>query len=173
MKKLFILLIIIIISISCHTTKQVVKDNVKAKTEEKTNVVTTTADVKEVAKQESVIDKGVVNETVEESTITTNYTLPDITTGKQFPIQTIATTRTIKKGEQKDVSSKAIDKSKEKIETKVADKSDYKSEIKAKITDKKETKDKTPAWIWLGSILVITGLFLLAYLVLKRYGFIK
>ena len=194
-ERIFILSIVLI-SVSfnsgCRTIKQ------SNTSEIKTNVTASSSDSKSTDDQLDIkksnetdstnetslitTDNGNSNETVEETSTTTKLSAPD-STGKQHPTEINTTNRTIKRGENKNLTAIAGSKSSGQSMAVSVDQSKLKAnetlknkgneQTNSKETDKQTEEIKTPGWVY-AVVIVLGGILLLVvYLILKRFNILK
>lgn len=188
--KILIITIALLVCVSgCKTVKQT-ETKIKTNTTENNTVKQSNVSAVDVnaamigeQKAESktaVEDKVTVNETTTEETTTTNFSQPDLN-GKQYPTSQTKTKKTTQRGENKNLKVDNNTKTDQKSNSEFTDKSDYKSDF----TDKIETKvnlisliknkleSKAVAGISWGVVILIAGLLVLLYFILKRYRIVK
>lgn len=191
-KHLFLVLAVLFAVISCKTTKQVAKTdiesstaaNIKTKTSNQINldINQKTENKQAVDSSKTIVDKGSVNETTEETTVTIIYSVPDAS-GAQHKRSETTTKKVVKRGENKNLKVEQEASSKSDRATELRDRSDYKSDSAA--ADKSKTKSAdnskvvstsetlTPGWVYVVILVVAVSIAGGAYLILKRYNIIK
>lgn len=191
-KLLFLILAVLFAVTSCKTTKQVAKTDIESSTA--ANVKTQTSDQinldinqktenkQAVDSSKTIVDKGSVNETTEETTVTVIYSVPDAS-GKQHKQTETTTTKVVKRGENKNLKVDKESSSKSDRTTELRDRSDYKSDSAAVDKSKTKSSDKsrlvtttetpTPSWVYVVILVVAAIIGGFVYLVLKRYNIIK
>jgi cobalamin biosynthesis Mg chelatase CobN len=191
-KLLFLVLAVLFAVTSCKTTKQVAKTDIESSTA--ANVKTQTSDQinlnidqktenkQAVDSSKTIVDKGSVNETTEETTVTVIYSVPDAS-GKQHKQTETTTTKVVKRGENKNLKVDKESSSKSDRATELRDRSDYKSDSAAADKSKTKSNDKsrlvttsetpTPGWVYVVILVVAVLVAGFVYLVLKRYNIIK
>ena len=191
-KTLILVLTLFLAFAGCRTTKQVAKTDIESSTA--ANVKTQTSDLVKLdikAKNDNkqtvdsskiIVDKGSVNETTEETTVTVIYSVPDAA-GKQHKQTETTIKKVVKRGENKNLKVDQEASSKSDHATELRDRSDYKSDSAA--ADKSKTKSAgnskvvstsetpTPGWVYVVVLVVAAIVSGGAYLILKRYNIIK
>ena len=191
-KILFLLLAVLFAVTSCKTTKQVAKTdiesstvaNVKTQTSDQINLdINQTTDSKQaIDSSKTIVDKGSVNETTEETTVTIIYSVPDAS-GAQHKQSETTTKKVVKRGENKNLKVDQEASSKSDRATELRDRSDYKSDSAAADKSKSKktsyaaslqtTETPTPGWVYVLILVVAVIVGGGAYLILKRYNIIK
>lgn len=185
-KTLILVLTLFLAFAGCRTTKQVAKTDIESSTA--ANVKTQTSDLVKLdikAKNDNkqtvdsskiIVDKGSVNETTEETTVTVIYSVPDAA-GKQHKQTETTIKKVVKRGENKNLKVDQEASSKSDHATELRDRSDYKSDSAA--ADKSKTKSAdnskvvstsetpTPGWVYVVILVVAAIVAGGAYLILK------
>lgn len=167
MRRLFIIIAAAILITGCKVSKEA-----STVSEVKTEIKT---DVSEVANSESKTNTAVNtivsyndSEVVAEDIIITEFSQPD-TAGKQYVIKTTKIQRSKTKQNKlfkTDTKQQIIDALKSESKT---DKSTQKINENTTKESKTITNTKTPGWVYPVSILIVLGLLILVYMLLKRY----
>jgi Tfp pilus assembly protein PilV len=192
MKKIIFLALLALITFGCRTVKQTSQTktdvktaanlNIKQSNESKLNIDSTSERKQNQSGIIKIIENDSVDETIDDVSITTNFSNPD-STGKQYPTSTTTDKKTIHRGEKKNHNTNEENKSNIDSQSKVSDKSDFKTaaslidkgktDSSQKTNDKVTEETKTPAWVYVVVLVLISGLLLGLYTILKRNGIIK
>jgi len=174
--KLLVILVICFVTISCRTTKQTEKSKAEVKTSanltvkesEKANlnVQSTFSKVERNFGKEWSTDNSAIDEVSDETTTTTNLSVPD-STGKQYPTSTSTTNKHTHRGEKMNVKKNADSNNSRESKGGVSDNSDYKSDKSVKDKSKQDAKQqtenqitetmKTPLWVFIVIFLLLAA----------------
>lgn len=186
---------IVLAMLSCKTLKQKetatetthanVNTSTSTQTDVKNNVVANTQLDRKTSNLKQLADNSYTQEITEETSVTTNFSKPD-KSGKQYPTSKNTTTKTTKKGENKNIKSSNQLNEFEKTAAALEDHSQIKAEATKDSTDKSKSKIvkksdinkkvTTPIWVTIISslsVFIVLGVIsYFVYLILKRYNLI-
>jgi cobalamin biosynthesis Mg chelatase CobN len=162
--KIILLISISLVLFSCKTTKTTIDKNEKS-------IVTT--DIKETEKKETEQNSTLtftINSdaliTIIEKIVNEKLSSPD-STGKQVVIERTITERKIDRKENVMANAEGKQKVKQDITKVKEDHSKIKNQSKTKET--KKVTIKTPTWVFVSVAILVIGLLIFVYLLLKRY----
>ena len=168
MKTKIIILLTACLFLSCKTTKQATKTDVKSHETAALDIRETASTIAAGTATLNVDSKVNINEDMIETGTRTKWSAPDAA-GKQFPVETESYTKGKKSNTQAATTAKKDEKlAVENRQTRV-DKSDYKSDVHEKIKENKKTELKAPTGVSWGIVILTAGLLVLLFLILKSY----
>ena len=178
---LLVVCFLMLLIVGCKTVKQTSTSKAEVKTAANLDVkqssdaglnINNTSDTKQ--SQSGTVkatDTGTVEETIDETNTTTNFSKPD-STGNQYPISTNTNKKTTHKVSQKNLNTNVDNKSNIDYLTRNEDKSNFKfdesitdknkSDVSLKTSDQLTQETKAPGWVYVVGfgLLLVVGLFL-------------
>ncbi len=186
--KILLIVTLLLVVYSCKTTKQV--DKLKQQTATSAIVSTDNTESSKVKVNELseiaiaiktiTSDKGIIKETIEETTTRTKYSAPD-STGKQYVLETETTKRETKNETEKNLqknsfsdntSNKKISQNSES-EKEVKTKTKIQTELSQEQKTSKKEKTEIPAWVYVVATIFCFVILVIILRVLKHYKILK
>ena len=172
MKKLIFLALLALITFGCRTVKQTSTNKAEVKTSANLDIKQSVYNKSKIDRSQVTVDNSVTNSVVNEVTTITQLSKPD-STGKQYPVQTTVINRITENNKAANIKTAVNVNKTNDNKTTIKDKSVYKSDSTSSQINKLTEKTKIPAWVYVAVLVLISGLLLGLYTILKRNGIIK
>ena len=159
-----VLMLLVVVSFSCRSTKTVEKAEVKTNAVEQKEIATTNNKTLQATSQQQTADKTTAVDSTSETKTEVELSKPD-SVGKQYPTKIIITDRSGKRTVKNDVAMVNVETLQATAQQQTVDKSKTKanSDVKTETTAKKSS----PLWIDILAIVAMIAICVALYLWLR------